>query len=273
MANTTDSMTTVKIADGRNPVRSGSSGQVCRDHHDANSSSIDHELSELATEPMGREEMSEAFHNMIAADQRGEYALRDEIHEKIIRSMYRLLLKIAHRTFNWHNSYYYDASIAKDDYEQEGCLALYKAIDKFNPDNGTCLSTYATTVIKHHLNEFASIRKRRNGNVREIRSMEEVYGENWAERIDNSIDEEDDSIEMTEEAAAALWDGIGRLSPKERDCLCARYDLSREYPKLANVAAKYGITPARASQITRQAFEKIRKHLVDWRTMQVCGGI
>ena len=203
------------------------------------------------------------FHDMIAAGQRGEYALRDRIHEEIFRSMYRLVMKIAHKTFDRHRDccYYYDASIAKDDYEQEGCLALCKAMDGFNPDNGTCLSTYATTVIKRHLNEFASIRKKRECEVREIRNPEDVYGENWEERIDDGFADAGKSVEMAEDEIAVLWDGVDRLSQKERDCLFSTCKLNEDGPRAADIAVKYGISRPRVSQIKDDAANKLRKHL------------
>ena len=259
MNNTTDNgasnMNTVKNNDK-------TSAMTWQDREEMRSETVTREIA-YATAPLGKEETRDAFHEMIAAAMRGDDARREEVRDRIFRSMILLVLKITCKTVEWHRDKYNDASISFSDYLHEGYAALYKAIDTFNPDKGTCLSTWAHTLITRHLNEFAFIRERRDGKIRGFRSLEETFGDDWTMKIGDTLaapSESDDSEELTKEKIASLWVGISTLSDKERDCLYAKYDLGKDCTRLADMAAKHNITPARASQITKEALSKLRAH-------------
>jgi len=65
------------------------------------------------------------------------------------------------------------------------------------------------------------------------------------------------TLAVAEEAEVALRKGLSRLSPRERDCVRAKFHLDGETRKLAAVADAYGITPQRASQILNVALDKL----------------
>ena len=260
MNNTTDNG-----ASNMNTVRNNdkTSAMTRQDREEMRSETVTREIA-YATAPLSKEETRDAFHEMIAAAMRGDDARREKIRDRIFRSMILLVLKITCKTVEWHRYKYFDASISFSDYLHEGYSALYKAIDTFNPDKGTCLSTWAHTLITRQLNEFAFIRERRDGNIRGFRSLEETVGDDETIKIGDTLAAprgSDDSAEWTNEEIASLWAGINTLSEKERACLCARYSLVNDCTKQADIAAKYGFTPARASQITKKALTKLRAYL------------
>ncbi len=260
MNNTTDNG-----ASNMNTVKNNemTSAMTWQDREELKSETVAREIA-YATEPLSKEETRDAFHEMIAAAMRGDDARREKVRNRIFRSMILLVMKITCKTVEWHRCKYNDASISFSDYLHEGYSALYKAIDTFNPDKGTCLSTWAHTLITRHLNDFAFIRERREGKIRGFRSLKETFGDDWTVKIGETLaapSESDDSEEWIKEKTASLRAGINELSDKERDCLYARYKLGKDCSKLADMAAKYAITPARASQITKEALMKLRAHL------------
>ena len=213
-----------------------------------------------ATPPMTAEEERAAFHEMKSAEMRGDDNRRRIVRDRIFNSMILLVLKVTCKTVEWHRSISNSASISFLDYLHGGYSALCKAIDEFNPDKGTRLSTYAFTAIMNKQNEMAHVRKWKDGN-KVILSLEETYGEDWAVKLSDAIAancEPVDSQVSRNTDGAAVWARLEILSKRERDCLFARYDLRDDNSLLADVADKYGITAARASQITKEAVRKLR---------------
>ena len=52
------------------------------------------------------------------------------------------------------------------------------------------------------------------------------------------------------------------LSARERELLAVKYGVYGDKCRLADMAHKYGITPARASQIVQEGIKKVRRYLV-----------
>ena len=213
-----------------------------------------------ATPPMTPEEERAAFQEMKAAEKRGDYARRRIVRERIFNSMIPLVFKITRKTVEWHRRKFSKSSISFMDYLHGGYSALCNAIDEFNPDKGVRLSTYAYTAIVRKLNEMVHVRNWNKGD-NALLSLEEEYGEDWATKLCDTIAsncEPVDSQVLHNTDGAAAWACLEVLSKRERDCLVARYDLRNDNSLLADVADKYGITSARASQITKEAVKKLR---------------
>lgn len=68
----------------------------------------------------------------------------EESKHKVFLSNLRLVLFVAKK-------YFYNSVLEFEDIIQEGCVALLKAIVKFNPESDTKFSTYATVAIKNHI--------------------------------------------------------------------------------------------------------------------------
>lgn len=77
------------------------------------------------------------------------HAGNKEARDYLITSNIRLVYKIAYSyTINSRNN---------DDFEtfvQEGCIGLIKAVDRFDINKGFQFSTYASTLIKSHMNRY-----------------------------------------------------------------------------------------------------------------------
>ena len=256
--NTDNGATTMKAV--RNNGKSRKLDLPPNDIEEMHSSMVTRELN-CATPPMSAEEEREAFREMIAAAVRGDNARRNKLRNRIFKSMIRLVLNITCKTVAWHRRKFNNSSISFLDYLHGGYSALCRAIDEFNPDKGTRLSTYAVTAIINKQNDMAFIRQYNKGKIPAMKSLEETYGCDWERSLSDSIADNSEPIDSqvsSNETRLTLWAGIGQLSQRERDCICARYSLVKGCPKLADVADKYGITAARASQITKEAVKKLR---------------
>ena len=256
--NTDNGATTMKAV--RNSAKSRKLDLPPNDIEEMHSSMVTRELN-CATPPMSAEEEREAFREMIAAAVRGDNARRNKLRNRIFKSMIRLVLNITCKTVAWHRRKFNNSSISFLDYLHGGYSALCRAIDEFNPDKGARLSTYAYQAITNKLNEMALIRQYKKGKIPAMKSLEETYGSDWEKSLGDSIADNSEPIDSqvsSNETLHALWAGIRKLSNRERDCLVARYDLRNDNSLLADVADKYGITAARASQITKEAVKKLR---------------
>ncbi len=255
--NTDNGATTMKAV--RNSAKSRKLDLPPNDIEEMHSPMVAREV-KCATPPLTDEEVRAAFHEMKAAEKRGDEARRNIARERIFNSMILLVLKATCKTVEWHRSRFNNTSISFLDYLHGGYSALCKAIDEFNPNKGVRLSTYAFTAITNKQNEMAHVRKWKNGN-KVILSLEEEYGEDWATKLSDTIaancEPVDSQVSRNTDGAAA-WACLEILSKRERDCLFARYDLRNDNSLLADVAEKYGITAARASQITKEAVKKLR---------------
>ncbi len=255
--NTDNGATTMKAV--RNSAKSRKLDLPPNDIEEMHSSMVTRELN-CATPPMSAEEEREAFREMIAATMRGDNARRNKLRNRIFKSMIRLVLNITCKTVAWHRRKFNNSSISFLDYLHGGYSALCSAIDEFNPEKGVRLSTYAYTAIVRKLNEMAHIRNWNKGDNAFL-SLEEEYGEDWAAKLSDTIasncEPVDSQVSRNTDGAAA-WACLEILSKRERDCLFARYDLRNDNSLLADVADKYGITAARASQITKEAVKKLR---------------
>ena len=256
--NTDNGATTMKAL--RNSAKSRTSAFTPKDNEEMWSPMVDRKM-KSATPPMSAEEEREAFREMIAAAVRGDDVRRNKLRNRIFTSMIRLVFKITTKTVEWHREQYKTSSISFLDYLHGGYSALCDAIDKFNPDKGTRLSTYAVTAIINKQNDMAFIRQYNKGKIPAMKSLEETYGCDWERSLSDSIADNSEPIDSqvsSNETRLTLWAGIGQLSQRERDCICAKYELVDGCTKLADVADKYGITAARASQITKEAVKKLR---------------
>ena len=255
--NADNGATTMKAV--RNNDKSRKSALPPKDLEEMHSPMVAREV-KSATPPMSAEEMRAAFNEMRAAEKRGDDNRRRIVRNRIFNSMILLVLKVTCKTVEWHRTKFNSTSITFLDYLHGGYSALCEAIDKFNPDKGTRLSTYAVTAIINKQNEMAHVRKWKN-DYKVILSLEETYGEDWAAKLSDAIaancEPVDSQVSRNTDGAAA-WESLEILSKRERDCLVARYNLRNDNSLLADVADKYGITAARASQITKEAVKKLR---------------
>lgn len=101
----------------------------------------------LASEPPSAEEEARLAWKVANGDRQARTTL-------IVRNL-RLVWHMA-KQYKWRETPAYD----RDDLFQEGCLGLFRAIDKFDPARGYKLSTYATNWIRQSIQRAAADKSR-----------------------------------------------------------------------------------------------------------------
>lgn len=134
-----------------------------------------------------------------------------------------------------------------DDAFQEGCLGLWMAAKKHNPDVGK-LSTLAVPAIRWRVTNFLNKDNRQKDQINYHDEMAECNAE--ADPVDN-----DSKID-----ADALTEKIERsnLSSREKKILELRYDLELNIPDRENIEkAIKNCSRQRRSQIHKKTIDKI----------------
>ena len=163
---------------------------------------------------------------------KGDRAARD----RLILCHKPLVCKIA--------SNYRIAGLSNEDLINEGFIGLIEAVDKFNPDKGNRLSTFAYRPIN-----WALLAKARQQKMRELLRAPTIAAESdeGAEIIAAEIADEINSAQSLERAAI---DAV-RLDARSRRIYEAR---TEEPPVTAEMlGAEFGISHQRVSQIEREA--------------------
>ena len=226
--------------------------------------------SELAesTEPLSRDEEREAFAAMVRAAIDGDDNRRSAIRDRILKANMRFALKVANKIIQIRRKAYGDYSSDLRDLMHTAEMAIIRAMDSFDLGKGTRFSTYAYTAIYKAIYELYDTRKRHDNDVGPmlsfydpkvcdyIRTRREEHGVG-TDPIPDEIDERWE-YEM-------LWEGILSLPQREQDILATRFQLQGCDANLCDVARKYGISAARASQIVKDCEKKLRKFLEAWR--------
>jgi len=209
--------------------------------------------------------------------------------EWLILANTRLVIGVAKR--------YLGCSVPFSDLVQEGNLGLIRAIDRFDPERGFRLSTYAAWWIRHYISqaigEETSIRiprdmkrKRRNaenpnkagsdnGNVSEKLARKWIINPAMmpVASLERPINGKTFSLSDTLRSPHLLPEDvvIGRelrrliercleeLTPKEERVLRLRYGLDGgKSHTFEQIGAKFGLTRARIQQIESEALQKLR---------------
>lgn len=112
-----------------------------------------------------------------------------EACQEIIRTNDRLIWSIVQR--------YSGRGVEPEDLFQLGCIGFLKAIQGFDPEYGTCFSTYAVPKIAGEIRRFL----RDDGAVKVSRSIKEQAGKLYAarERLRTSLGQEPTVSELAEE--------------------------------------------------------------------------
>lgn len=215
-----------------------------------------------ATGPLSREEEREIFLVLGHTDcGNGRwYALRD----RIFKAHIPLAVSLGSKIFRMRKLIDGKSAHSLLDCVHMAYVAIYAAIDKFDVERGNRFSTYAYKVICDTINKMYGRRKGRDKDDAVTESLYDpkVSGEirTWSEQQDNPSNPVPDEIDARWEYER-LWDGIRSLPQREQDILAARFELNGRNANLCDVAHKYGISTARASQIVKACEEKLRQHL------------
>ncbi len=156
---------------------------------------------------------------------------------------------------------YYSPSFDNDDLISIGTIGLIKAIDTFNPDNGTRFATYAGKCLQNEILMFFRSQKKLSVETSLSDAMETDKDGNTHTYMD-IISVEDDIAEKIDIKLKTekLLKGIDKvLDKREKQIIFMRYGLGfSKALTQREVALKMGISRSYVSRIEKSALEKLR---------------
>ena len=202
--------------------------------------------------------------DLLTPDQEVELAERikrgdPEARSHMIRANLRLVVKIAQDYANY--------GLPLLDLISEGNIGLMKAVERFDPNKGGKLSTYAAWWIKQSIkralaNQSKTIRLPVHM-VDKISKMRRV-----AMAMSEELGREPTDDELSEEigidrAKLSQLDGLLTvLDERERKIIDARFGLAGQKPRtLEEVGQEFGVTRERIRQLQNIALRKLRRAL------------
>lgn len=222
------------------------------------------ELSE-ATDPLSPDEERNAFREMVKAAIYGDNQRRRTIRERIFKANIRLAYFLAKKIIQMRRVSYGEYASNLLDLMHVAYNAIYKAIDKFNVDNGNRFSTYAFMAIRNEINMTDGIRVRSEIGVGpmkrldlSIRPDEETT---WKELLEDNGSTPIPEMVCCRDRVAKLQTQLRCLSQRERELVTVKLGMADGNVQLRDMARKYGISPQRASQIVSAAIAKLRRNL------------
>lgn len=257
-----DDIDTMNEANDRtaSPIRNWSAN--CKDESEREM--IRDELNQ-ATDPLDADEEREVFRGMVQAAADGDDERRNILRARILKANIRLALYEANKLIWKRRIAYGEYTSSLLDLQHVAYEAIYCSMDKFNVDLGCRFSTYVTKAIRNGIYKADGIRKRHENGVGPMRRLDEPIrkGEEatWME-----FQEDGDAVPVPDmvdsrRKGKRLGTAMRSLSTRERELLAVKLGVYGDKCRLADMAHKYGITPARASQIVQEGVKKLRRHV------------
>lgn len=164
--------------------------------------------------------------------------------------------------------------ISVADLIQEGYFGLREAAERFNPEMGNRLSTYATYRIKMRMLSFCAQERKRSHFLSltdqveriPILSLHQEYDEDEANlRLMDIL--EDPRSELPEDRAekrdllSAIYDHVTALPARERKIIRLFFGLGCQRQKSLEISESIGLSRARVYEIIADALAELRKSL------------
>ena len=159
----------------------------------------------------------------------------------------------------------YRDSVEFDDLVQEGQIAIWKCIDKFDESLGITFLTYVRPAIKNSMIDF--IRKSIASSVVETVSLDEITqsGEQriWSKLIDSAYSKTPEQVVLQAEQLRELYAAIRELGDRERTYLLYRFGFEddREH-SVADTAFHFSLSVSRAKSVEKAALQKMRELMI-----------
>lgn len=145
-----------------------------------------------------------------------------------------------------------------------GTIGLIKAVERYTPDRGTKLATYAARCIDNEILMYLRSNKKRRKDV----SLEDPIGADkegnemtLSDLLGSDPDDVIDTVDFSWEKQK-MYEILPLLATREREVLCKRYGLpnGREYTQ-REIAKELGISRSYVSRIERKALDKLNTHM------------
>ena len=199
-------------------------------------------------EPLDRDRETELF----ARCRQGDSEARRELIEHNLRLVAHIIKKN------------YTSCKDQEDLLSVGTIGLIKAIDTFNPDNGTRFATYAGKCMQNEILMYFRSRKRVSCEASINDAIEFDKDGNPMTYLDILCVDDDiiDKIDIKCKGELAMKGIRVCLTARERDIIIARYGLSGEKPiTQREVAKNLGISRSYVSRLEKSAIEKLREFM------------
>ena len=197
--------------------------------------------------PLSAEEEKEAFAKKAQGD--------TEARDKLILHNLRLVSHIVRK--------YYGTAKNQEDLVSIGSIGLVKAVDTFNPENGTRFATYAAKCIQNEILMHFRSQKKLSAEVSINETIDVDRDGNPLTYIDviateDNIEEEVD-LKVKGAMVRRLVNSV--LEERERQIIVLRYGLGGDKPYTQReVAQMLGISRSYVSRIEKGALETLREH-------------
>ncbi len=155
-----------------------------------------------------------------------------------------------------------DPKITLDDLLQEGQIAVWKCIDKFDESLDITFLTYVKPAIKNSMIDF--IRKSIASSVVETVSLDEITQSSeqriWSKLIDGAYSKTPEQIILRAEQLQELYAALRKLGDRERTYLLYRFgfEYDREH-SVADTAFHFSLSASRAKSVEKEALQKMRE--------------
>lgn len=179
-----------------------------------------------------------------------------EARAKLIEHNLRLVAHIVKK--------YYTGSRNQEDLMSIGTIGLIKAIDTFDPENGTRFATYASKCLQNEILMYFRSQKKQSLEVSTNETIDVDRDGNPLSYMDviSCEDTIADDIDIKLSGAKALKLIGTVLDKREREIIIMRYGLGGHRPMTQReLAQKLGISRSYVSRIEKAALEKLRAAL------------
>ena len=146
-----------------------------------------------------------------------------------------------------------------EDLEQEGYLALYDAIDGYDPDHGVKFLTYAEYWIRQRMQRYLQV----NGSCMRlpvhcpVKGLDGGEDATVGELVADPADLEADVLDQVqhEQLCSVLWECVDSLEGRQPEVIRKRY---QEGLTMAAIGADCGVTTETIRQMERKALRALR---------------
>ncbi|MBQ8358084.1 MAG: RNA polymerase sporulation sigma factor SigK [Clostridia bacterium] len=179
----------------------------------------------------------------------------EKAREKLILHNLRLVSHIVRK--------YYGTAKNQEDLVSIGSIGLVKAVDTFNPDNGTRFATYAAKCIQNEILMHFRSQKKLSAEVSINETIDVDRDGNPLTYIDVIATEDNIEEEVDLKVKSALVRRLVNnvLEERERQIIILRYGLGGTEPHTQReVAQMLGISRSYVSRIEKGALETLREH-------------